>query len=376
MNLLSISSKFVFLWTSRFPNRSKMNGCFHRRGHEHSPNQHICLWCFHRKCWVSCCNSRLPLWELEDLGHVLMVRVFHVLKLYHWSCTLHRFPSAIRAFSCRIVWEYLTSYFDAVCTGFPVTISTSFRSSAFSGDQIHQILWRVFVVPRAAWYQFEWSRFRLGFVIGEPSPEVTSWPLFDMALCFPIGSERKSLKWLQENIEKMSASWFLVSTYSIRICGSKLILSNNQSSASLWVLDTCLIVGLRPLVVILVLVGTYSTTDKWSTFCFLLSVGVFDLGFCPAQVSLMLSWPGLTVLLVECNTSISMSPRSRAGSPSMRDPASNETISDSVELCETEVCFLQIQLMGTKGRLPKIHKTHTWGWFRVFKVTSKVWVLE
>ena len=30
-------------------------------------------------------------------------------------------------------------------------------------------------------------------------------------------------------------------------------------------------------------------------------------------------------------------------------------ISDSVELCETEVCFLHIQLIGTNVRLPKMH---------------------
>ena len=61
----------------------------------------------------------------------------------------------------------------------------------------------------------------------------------------------------------------------------------------------------------------------------------------------MLSWFGLTVLLVERNTSISMSQKSRASNPSMRDPASREMISDSVELCETEVCFVHVQLMGT-----------------------------
>ena len=33
--------------------------------------------------------------------------------------------------------------------------------------------------------------------------------------------------------------------------------------------------------------------------------------------------------------------------PSMRKPASREMISASVELCETEVCFLHIQLTGT-----------------------------
>ena len=42
------------------------------------------------------------------------------------------------------------------------------------------------------------------FAIGEPSFEVASWPLFDMAFCFPTWSlERKSQIWLQENIEKL-----------------------------------------------------------------------------------------------------------------------------------------------------------------------------
>ena len=40
-------------------------------------------------------------------------------------------------------------------------------------------------------------------------------------------------------------------------------------------------------------------------------------------------------------------PESESGIPSMRKPASREMISDSVELCETEVYFLQIQLIGT-----------------------------
>ena len=106
-----------------------------------------------------------------------------------------------------------------------------------------------------------------------------------MALCFLTGSERKLLNWLQENIEKfmmlskrrrwnhssrekptlvsMSASWFLVSTYLIWIFGSKLILSNNQSSATLWVLDTCLVVGLRPLMIILMTASLSSKMYNW-----------------------------------------------------------------------------------------------------------------
>ena len=40
----------------------------------------------------------------------------------------------------------------------------------------------------------------------------------------------------------------------------------------------------------------------------------------------------------------------------MRELASIEITSASAELCETEVCFLHIQLTGTKVRLPKMHK--------------------
>ena len=101
----------------------------------------------------------------------------------------------------------------------------------------------------------------LAFAVGEPSFGVVYCPRFDMApiTVRSLTFERKLLKWLQEYIEKliklnkhrrwfhslfeklplvrMSASWFLVSAYVIWILGSKLILSNNQSGATLWVLD-------------------------------------------------------------------------------------------------------------------------------------------
>ena len=40
----------------------------------------------------------------------------------------------------------------------------------------------------------------------------------------------------------------------------------------------------------------------------------------------------------------------------MRNPASTEIISDSVELWDADILFLHIHLMGTNVRLPKIHK--------------------
>ena len=47
--------------------------------------------------------------------------------------------------------------------------------------------------------------------------------------------------------------------------------------------------------------------------------------------------------------------KSRAGIPSNLNPASKEMISDSVELCETDVCFLHFQLIGTNVWLPRTH---------------------
>ena len=41
--------------------------------------------------------------------------------------------------------------------------------------------------------------------------------------------------------------------------------------------------------------------------------------------------------------------------PSNLNPESKEMISDCVELCETEVCFLHIQLIGTNVGVPKTH---------------------
>ena len=58
------------------------------------------------------------------------------------------------------------------------------------------------------------------------------------------------------------------------------------------------------------------------------------------------------------HTSITTSHKPRASNPSIRSWASNEIISDPVELWDTDVCFLHIQLTGTNAPLPKkIHKT-------------------
>ena len=76
------------------------------------------------------------------------------------------------------------------------------------------------------------------------------------------GTEMADVEWTQKKwfhssrvnfrFVSMSASWFMVSMYLIWILGSKLILSNNQSRATLWLPETCLSVWLLPCMIILI----------------------------------------------------------------------------------------------------------------------------
>ena len=140
------------------------------------------------------------------------------------------------------------SDFEAICKLCPDAFSTPVRSSAFPGlTRYIEFCEEFFSLHGLRATKLSGLAFActmgFGLVIGEPSPEVAPWPLFWQALCFPIGSERKSLKWLQENIEKlimfnkqriwfhssrkklplvrMAASWFLVSMYLIWIWVSR-----------------------------------------------------------------------------------------------------------------------------------------------------------
>ena len=68
---------------------------------------------------------------------------------------------------------------------------------------------------------------------------------------------------------KMSASWCLVSMYRIWILQSRLNLLKQPTKATLWVLDTCLIEGLRPLIIILITAALSSKTYNiaWVPAC-------------------------------------------------------------------------------------------------------------
>ena len=59
---------------------------------------------------------------------------------------------------------------------------------------------------------------------------------------------------------KMSASWCLVSMYLIWILQSRVIVSTTNPRATLWVLDTCLTVGLRLVIIILITASLFSKT--------------------------------------------------------------------------------------------------------------------
>ena len=73
----------------------------------------------------------------------------------------------------------------------------------------------------------------------------------------------------------------------------------------------------------------------------------------------------------EWNTWITKSHTVRARTPSMRKPASTEMISASVELCETDVGYLHIQLVDTNVWLPKNTQDTSWCWFWVSKSPAK-----
>ena len=137
---------------------------------------------------VAPCTGFLVLLELEKSFSSRCV----------WSCSSRQqYPEANRAFSCRLTWEYPTSDLEAACQLFPEAIATSFRSSAFPGLTGYTKFCEEFLSlhglrdTKLSGLAFA-GTVGLGFAIGEPSFEVASWPLFDMALCFadPIGRKK------------------------------------------------------------------------------------------------------------------------------------------------------------------------------------------
>ena len=91
--------------------------------------------------------------------------------------------------------------------------------------------------------------------------------------------------------------------------GSKLILSNKQSRATLWVRETCLIVGLRPLRIILITVSLSSKTftialeseffvldGMLSTLIGMTSVCLIGMGLCMFGLTIAYGFPRSSLL--------------------------------------------------------------------------------
>ena len=183
----------------------------------------------------------------------------------------------------------------------------------------------------------------------------------------------KHRRWFQSSrvrcpCVKVSASWFLESTNLIRIFGSTLILSNNQSSATRWFLETCLKLALLLLIIISITASlsskmhsfvpscehfafeeTKSTCDNSKEFC------VSDCFFSAALVEDGFPRSGLSFCFY-----INLDVIPQLSNP--KDQAQEfhpcailhkkRIVSASAELCDTHVCFLHIQLIGTHVWLP------------------------
>ena len=171
-----------------------------------------------------------------------------------------------------------------------------------------------------------------------------------------------------------SAIRCLVSMCLIWILGSKLILSSNQSRATLWVLDTCLILGLLPLITIFRLIvltdiqhgiGQKNSHSKarcqheTNQDCRAWLEHWFD-SWCAC-----LTWCDATSLPVPMNPwfyqiGLGIMEHFKNPIPKIKSWNSINRLKrnylSSVELWETGVCFLHIQLIGTNVLLPKMHR--------------------
>ena len=251
------------------------------------------------------------------------------------------------------------------------------------------------------------TKFVIGFDFAVTlSSPASSRVLFDIAVTLLMELKllmlNKQKRWFHSSHVKfpfvsMSASWFLVSMYLIWILGSRLIPSNNQSRATLRVLETCLIVGLLPFVIILITAslssnaynkaswweeltfeGIKSTSSRswiipWDCFRLWIVWGVERTSclFINGSHRASLLW-----FLFSWRTATIRSYKSSAGFPSILKRASKEMISDSVELCETEDYFLHIQLIGKKRVASQNAQCSTWSRFRVLKISCKIGVLK
>ena len=223
------------------------------------------------------------------------------------------------------------------------------------------------------------TRFIIDFAVTRSSPE-SCWDRFDI-----VSEHTVELKWLILNKHKrwfhssrvkfplvnMSATCFMVSMYLIWIFGVQIdsieqpIKSNSVGSGNMSHcrtfylynhLDHCFIVFkhiqqsflIRRVDVWGNKINIFQIT-LWDGFRFWMLWGVERTSRRFRNGSHRSWW----LWFVFPRTATIRSHKSSAVVPSNLNPASKELISDSVELCETEVCFLHIQLLGTNAWLQK-----------------------
>ena len=362
-----------------------------------------------KKSEISCCNSHFfcKKWKIfvmywwfvyflfwnSVLGVAARTNLLVLSEFEDSSWSTCFQESEFWVFSCRLTWERSTSGFGVVCTSLLVPCpSSTFTgltgyptscvgfSLALHGLRNAKLTGLVFA-----------GTICFGIVIGEPSLELTSWAPFDMALCnrtsrnssYQTNEEDGSTHhtgnflWLacqpvdfwckQIWFGSLGPSWFCRTTNQAQLCAfwrrvSLLYFVLWQSSWSQlhylqkWTTETRLEKNVRWWVR-----NPHLTVVRILAFSFSFGVLVLFLlmvwSLFPHK-SLWAGLPCLAVLFVERNTSITMSERSRASSPSMRNPASKEMISDSVKLCRI-LTFVSCtsDWWRQNVRLPKIHKT-------------------
>ena len=165
-----------------------------------------------------------------------------------------------------------------------------------------------------------------------------------LSLCEVVWRGERTCTFVLQRVSRSSLLWLVFPrTATIRSHKSSAVIPSNQpqSSASKEMIsDSVELCETEVCLLHIQLIGTNG--DRLFALCTLLSLTT---GFS------ILSW----VWIVFPRTDTIRSHKSRAIIPSDLNPASKEMISDSVELCETEVCLLHIQLIGTNLWLPKTH---------------------
>ena len=272
----------------------KVDGCFHRRSWKQSPCQYTGFVCIHRKCCVGRRHLHLLVQILKDLVLVSMdglcISCFWTLVSMQPSFLVPGGFSSLRRLGEPSLVDSLENFRLLISNHRAPSFLVPGR---FFFLHCHSPDWLeipnlVRMFPPCTGCTSPYSQVLLLLSVSHRSRLfpvlVSTW---HQSQCALQPWRENFWKRLQDYIEKLiywtntggdsfhfsrSFLWsecqrvgLLVSTYLIRILGSKLILSNSKSRATLWVLDTCLIVVLLPLIIILITASLSSKMYNWDS---------------------------------------------------------------------------------------------------------------